>query len=324
MISNIFLSFITGIVTHVCMCAETELDLKKHIVPDYTQLSYEQRKEYAPNEIGKKLFDIMTAKKTNLAVALDTESLESVIKIAQLIGSYICILKIHADILKDFFSENQSTRTSFDSEKFVLKKIPLIYELKKIANDLNFLIMEDRKFADIASVVQQQYTGGSFQIAHWADLVTAHSLSGGGMIEAMQEALKKENIKEPRGVIMLPQMSTKENLLTPEYTLRTIMQIIQLKEKGINLPTGLITRSKIAFKNKQLDYGMLRMTPGIGLFEHTNKDQQYITPQKAFENLGTDIAIVGRAIYNSQNPIETAQELQQKCWNEYSQRIYKE
>lgn len=321
MISNIFLSFITGIVTHVCMCAETELDLKKYIVPDYTQLSYEQRKEYAANEIGKKLFDIMTAKKTNLAVALDIESLESIINIVKLIGPYICVLKIHADTLKDFFSENQSTLTSFDSEKFVLKKIPLIYELKKIANDLNFLIMEDRKFADIGSVVQQQYTSGPFQIAEWADLVTTHSLSGGGMIEAMQAALEKENIKEPRGVIMLPQMSTKENLLTPEYTLRTIMQIIQLKEKGINLPTGLITRSKIDFNNKQLDYGILRMTPGIGLFEHTNKDQQYITPQKAFESLGTDIAIVGRAIYNSQNPIQVAQTLQQTCWNEYTHRI---
>ena len=115
-------------------------------------------------------------------------------------------------------------------------------------------------------------------------------------------------------------MSTKDNLLTQEYTLNTLMQIIKLIEGKNSLPTGLITRSKIHFNNKQLDYGMLRMTPGIGLSEHTNKDQQYITPQKAFEDLGTDIAIVGRAIYNSNNPIETTKHFKEICWTAYSNR----
>lgn len=67
---NIFLSFITGIVTQACMCAETEFDLKKYIVPDYTELSYGQRKEYALNEIGKKLFEIMHTKKQTLQLLL--------------------------------------------------------------------------------------------------------------------------------------------------------------------------------------------------------------------------------------------------------------
>lgn len=222
--------------------------------------------------------------------------------------------------MKDFFLENQSSLTSFDSEKFVLKKIPLIDQLKKIANELNFLIMEDRKFADIASVVEQQYTGGVFQIARWADLVTTHSLAGPRMIEAMQEALKKANIKDPRGVIMLPQMSTKDNLLTPEYTLNTLMQIIKLHENGNPLPTGLIIRNKISFNNQKLDYGILHMTPGIGLSKNTNKDQQYITPQEAFSKIGTDIAIIGRAIYNSECPIAITKNFQEICWTAYSNR----
>ena len=74
---------------------------------------------------------VIQEKGTKICLAADTESVEELLKVADELGPYICVLKIHYDIIPDFHKENCG-------EKLV--------ELKKRHN---FLIWEDRKFADI-------------------------------------------------------------------------------------------------------------------------------------------------------------------------------
>ncbi|CAF1655700.1 unnamed protein product, partial [Didymodactylos carnosus] len=81
------------------------------------------------------------------------------------VGDYICLLKIHCDILNDFTMEK-------------------IRQLKTISKEKNFLLFEDRKFADIGNTVSLQYTKGLSQICEWADLVTVHALPGDGILKA--------------------------------------------------------------------------------------------------------------------------------------------
>lgn len=90
------------------------------------------------------------------------------IKFADQIGPHICVLKTHIDIVDDF-------------EKEKLK------QLVELSHKHNFLIFEDRKFADIGNTVKSQFSQGVFQISKWADIVNAHSICGQGSIQGLKE-----------------------------------------------------------------------------------------------------------------------------------------
>ena len=62
---------------------------------------------------------------------------------ADLCGPYICVLKVHTDIIEDFSVE--------------------MLNIKNIAKVHRFLLMEDRKFGDIGYILSKQLTG-FFQI----------------------------------------------------------------------------------------------------------------------------------------------------------------
>ena len=78
------------------------------------------------------LFQLIAAKKSNLCVSADVHSTSALLRLAEEVGDYICVLKTHADIVDDF-----GERT--------------IKSLIEISTRRKFLIFEDRKFGDIGS-----------------------------------------------------------------------------------------------------------------------------------------------------------------------------
>jgi hypothetical protein len=79
-------------------------------------------------------------------------------------------------------------------------------QLGQLAKKHEFLIFEDRKFADIGNVVKEQYSKGRCKIAEWADLVSAHMIPGDGLIAGIKAGIPS-NVNEPRGILLISQMT---------------------------------------------------------------------------------------------------------------------
>ena len=253
-------------------------------------LSFQERARLQHNPTGQKLFFLMAEKQTNLAISADVTTSAELIEIADTLGPKICILKTHMDIISDW-------------------SITLIEKLTALAKAHNFLIFEDRKFADIGNTVQLQYEGGTFKISSWADMVNFHIVSGSGILDG----LKGAKAKRGRGFIVLAQMSSSDNLITGEYTEKAIA----VAEQNPDEVFGFICLEKLV-----ADPRFLHLTPGVKIAG--GKDdlgQQYRTPEIAIGEQGCDIIIVGRGILESANRLEMAEQYRSAAWNAYTHHV---
>lgn len=155
-------------------------------VEDRTLLTFEKRAQFATNTVAKQLFDIMVTKKTNLCISVDLTTTTSILNLLEKVGEHVCLVKTHVDIIEDFSAD-------------------FIGRLKNLAEKFNFLILEDRKYADIGNTVSLQYLKGLYKIAEWADCVTVHSLSGEGILKAINGS---SNGIGSQGVFLLAEMSS--------------------------------------------------------------------------------------------------------------------
>lgn len=251
--------------------------------------TYAERAGQCTNQTAQKLFSLMEEKKTNLSVALDLTTAAEILDLLDKIGPEICLAKTHVDIVTDF------------SADFVNKLV----ELK---NKHNFLIFEDRKFADIGNTVQMQYAQGVYHIVDWADIINAHTVSGPGIIDGLKEIGQPKG----RGLLLLAEMSSEGNLATGEYTEQTL----QMAQDNVDFVIGFITMKKLLDEPN-----FINITPGVKLAEGGDRlKQQYNTPTKVIGEQGSDIIIVGRGIYEADDPVAEAKKYRAEGWQAYEGR----
>ena len=224
------------------------------------------------------LLDIMNQKKSNIILSIDMPSIYNIIHLAELAGPHVCAIKVHLDIIPDI------------SQHF-------LKQLKELSIKYNFLIIEDRKFADIGNTVDLQLCNPHFNMREYINAVTVHTLSGPDMLNVF----KKYSIP----VILIQEMSSKNNLFNEEY----INNTIRIAKEYSDIVLGVVGQ------NKMINSTLL-FTPGIHLEEKGDYlGQNYNTPEKA-KSRGTDIFIIGRGIYKASNPLKELLKYKKICWIE--------
>ncbi|KAK9779006.1 hypothetical protein AB5N19_01292 [Seiridium cardinale] len=141
-----------------------------------TKASFSDRASKATHPLSNYLLRLMELKRSNLCLSADVTSARELIYLADKIGPSIVVLKTHYDLVNgwDF---NPQTGTGA--------------KLTALARKHGFLIFEDRKFGDIGSTVQMQYTAGSARIIDWAHIVNVNMVPGKAAVSALAEAAAK-------------------------------------------------------------------------------------------------------------------------------------
>ncbi len=221
--------------------------------------------------------------KNPIIVALDTDSLKSMWEILNYIGDLVDHVKIGPRI-------------------FALGGINLLEELSKKWN-----VFLDLKLHDIPNTVKLAVE--VFAKANiWA--LTLHSAGGKKMLEeAHNTKVKvKSNIKL-FGVTLLTSLSEKDfKEVSPGSDLKQVI----IKRAMLCLETkmdGIICSPKdLQLLPKEIHENLLKITPGIRLFDGKNDQVRVTTPFEAIK-LGADYIVVGRSITKAKDPKKAVTEI---------------
>ncbi|KAF9247320.1 humps family-domain-containing protein [Melanogaster broomeanus] len=268
--------------------------------------SYTDRAQKHKNPAARALLHLMAKKKSNLSVSVDVTRKKDFLAIVDAVGPYVCLIKTHIDILEDY---DQS----------------VIEELQTLSKKHEFLIFEDRKFADIGNTVALQYSSGIYKIASWAHITNAHAVPGPSIITGLASV----GLPLERGLILLSEMSSKGALATGTYT----EDAVRMARARRDFVIGFVAQHRMegigAGDGDDLtDEDFLILSPGVGL--DTKGDamgQQYRTPAEVVTECGCDVIIVGRGIFGTGRDIDVvevqkqAQRYQAAGWGAYERRL---
>ncbi|KAL0573014.1 orotidine 5'-phosphate decarboxylase, partial [Marasmius crinis-equi] len=211
----------------------------------------------------------------------------------------------HIDILQDF---DQS----------------VIEKLKELSGKHDFVIFEDRKFADIGNTVALQYSSGVYRIASWSHITNAHPVPGPSIVAGLASV----GLPLGRGLLLLAEMSTKGALTVGSYTESAVRMARDHREFVI----GFIAQRRmesvgVSDTTAEDEDDFLILSPGVGLdTKGDGMGQQYRTPREVVLESGCDVIIVGRGIYGK-DPSATdairAQAIRYKeaGWEAYEERV---
>ena len=248
--------------------------------------------------IAREYMEVACKKQSLVVLAADKNSMQELNDLIENVGDYISALKTHVDLVDDW------SKNAWDD--FISK-----------AKDKNLLIFEDRKHGDIGKIAKKQM-GGIYNSRMWADLITAHLISGGSVLDGIQEAWSEAGKRG--GVLVLAQMSSEGNLLElPGYT-DSVIRIGKLHSACFGFIGNGSRPNELKELRKKVGQGKMIWTPGVNLnVNEAELGQRYGDPKEAILS-GSDAIIVGSGIHNAANPKDAAKKYAEISWNALLQR----
>ena len=224
--------------------------------------------------LKERLQTIIKQKQSNICLSADVNTTLELFNLIELLGEKICMLKLHYDIISDFFIDLENT----------IKKLNF-FKVK-----YNFVIWEDRKFADIGYIMAQQVNS---HIVRWADVISVHPIAG-------IESLKQLSFIP---IILIGELSSEGNLINSEYNKQ-----VEFMEKELNNLIGFVCQHKMG-------KSALNIVPGIALIKGGDNMGQKYSGIEDCEKDFADIYFIGRAITKSSNTLKTINSILNKRIN---------
>lgn len=153
-----------------------------------------------------------------------------------------------------------------------------------------------------------------------------HTLSVGEDSEKQDQFSALEQLGPPphaRGLLLLAQMSSEGNLMTPEYTSSCISSARSSKDFVL----GFVAQRSL---NSEHEDAFLSFAPGVslppegevgGLVRGDGKGQKYRGPEEVVGRDGVDVVIVGRGILGADDRGREAERYRKASWRAYEARI---
>ena len=247
--------------------------------------------------MARTYMEVACRKQSLVCLAADRSTMAGLFDLIETVGPHIAALKTHVDLVDDWTSESW--------ERFC-----------QAAKEADLLIFEDRKFADIGGISRKQMAG-VYNIRAWSDLVTAHLISGPDIVDGLQAGWS--DVNREGGVLLLAQMSSRGNLLDPDYTSNVVA-----KGKSHSGVFGFIGNGSRPEELRQLRTavgdGKLIWTPGVNLAVGDGEmGQRYGHPREAVL-AGSDCIIVGSGIHKADDPQQQAAAYAASSWNALQER----
>jgi orotidine 5'-phosphate decarboxylase subfamily 1 len=237
-------------------------------------------------------------KQSLVVLAADRKTMSGLNELLDDVAEHVVALKTHVDLVEDW---------SVASWNAFLHK----------AQNAGMLLFEDRKHGDIGAIARDQM-GGVYAAREWADIVTAHLISGPSVLDGLEQAWS--SVDRLGGVLLLAQMSSVGNLLElPGYT-----EAVVTAGLSHSVCFGFIGNGSRPQELEQLRdlVGQTKMiwTPGVNLVTGDGElGQRYGDPTAAVV-AGSDGVIVGRGIHRSSDPRAAAAAYAAASWKGLIQR----
>jgi len=234
------------------------------------------------NEKAKLVRYLSQQKNSKICLSLDIPNWDNFFNILEKVADKIVMLKLHLDIMENLNKTN-------------------LEKLFQIKQKYNFLVWEDRKLCDIGHtnvLVVKQLLSYQFNNQKLVDFISILPIGGDLSLTPLFEM--------DIGIFLLSEMSSQGNFFNDIIT-NNIIQLSKTHYRTGKI-TGIINQTLNPYT---IQYPMLSIMPGIShLSGKDNMGQQYrdVTKLKVLP----DIFVVGRAIYQSENPLESVNELLEK------------